>query len=219
VQAANGKLQFSFLLAGILVSLCVSATLDITPLILEKLTQKYGHEARQRVEEWQQLLRNAKALSETEKLDHVNAFFNDRILFTDDELLWGVRDYWATPLEFLAQGAGDCEDYAIAKYFTLKELGVAEDKMRLTYVKALNLNQAHMVLTYFPNPRAIPMVLDNLIATIERADKRRDLLPVYSFNGLGLWLAKQRGHERRVGDSDRLSLWTQLKQRMLEQPF
>ncbi len=204
---------------GLLWVFAVSATLEVSQALLESLRRKYGEPAAERVLEWQDLMRTAKNLPEREKLLKVNDFFNRRIRFVDDADLWGRLDYWATPLEFLARGAGDCEDYSIAKYFTLKELGVPEDKMRLTYVKAIRLNQAHMVLTYFAAPRAVPIVLDNLIPTIEPADRRTDLLPVYSFNGVGLWLAKQRGHDRRVGDAERLDLWSQLKQRMLEQSF
>ena len=87
--------------------------------------------------------------------------------FINDQALWEKKDYWATPIETLSIGGGDCEDYAIAKYFTLKQLGVDESKLRLTYVKAIELNQAHMVLTYFENKRAVPLVLDNLINNIK----------------------------------------------------
>ena len=89
-----------------------------------------------------------------------------------------------------------------------------EDKLRITYVKAIDLNQAHMVLTYFENKRAIPLVLDNLINEIQPASRRQDLTPVYSFNGTGLWLAKSRGEGQRVGDASRLSLWEDLAARM-----
>ena len=153
------------------------------------------------------------------KLVRVNDFFNQQIQFVEDNELWGLSNYWATPLELLAQGAGDCEDYSIAKYFTLKELGVPESKMRITYVKAVELNQAHMVLTYFTSPGAEPFVLDNLIPVIKPASKRQDLFPVYSFNGVGLWVSKKHGFSERVGDSGRLNLWAQLKKRMLKKPF
>lgn len=219
MPAAKLKHRPSLFLFGLLWALAVSATLEVSQALLESLRQKYGQPAAERVQEWQKLMQTAKDLPEPEKLRIVNDFFNRRLRFVDDSDLWGKLDYWATPVEFLARGAGDCEDYSIAKYFTLKELGVPEDKMRLTYVKAIRLNQAHMVLTYFAAPRAVPMVLDNLIPTIESADRRADLLPVYSFNGIGLWLAKKRGHDRLVGNSDRLDLWSQLKQRMLEQSF
>ena len=129
-------------------------------------------------------------------------------------MLWSKEDYWATPAEMLAIGAGDCEDYSIAKYFTLKEIGVDEDKLRITYVKAVEIGQAHMVLTYYETNRSVPLVLDNLITEIEPASRRNDLVPVYSFNGAGLWLAKSRGEGQRVGDSSRLSLWQDLEARM-----
>lgn len=200
---------------GLLAVFTVSATLEISDILLNKIQKKYGADASLRIQQWQKLMRTAKALPEKEKLQQVNRFFNRNIDFVDDIYLWGLDDYWATPLEFLSKGAGDCEDYSIAKYFTLKELGVSEKKMRITYVKALKLNQAHMVLTYFSTPRAIPVVLDNLIPQIKPATQRKDLLPVYSFNGSGLWLAKSRGSGKRVGGSSRLNMWTELKNRML----
>jgi len=194
----------------------VSATLNISTELIAEIEQKHGVEASTRVQQWQQLMLTAKTLPEQEKLQRVNNFFNQQIDFVDDIYLWGVNDYWATPIEVLFQGAGDCEDFSIAKYFTLIELGVAEKKMRITYVKALKLKKAHMVLTYYSSPRAVPVVLDNLIPEIKLATKRTDLLPVYSFNGSGLWLAKSRGRGKKVGGSGRISLWTDLKQRMLK---
>ncbi|WP_426992996.1 transglutaminase-like cysteine peptidase [Methylomonas sp. CM2] len=169
--------------------------------------------------DWQQLIASGRDLSEDEKMRRVNDFFNQNVEFVDDIALWHKTDYWATPTEFLVKGAGDCEDYSIAKYFTLVEMGVSDSKLRITYVKALELNQAHMVLTYFESPRAEPLVLDNLKTAILPASKRRDLQPVYSFNGTGLWLAKSKGSGQRVGGSDRISLWTELKDRMMEPPL
>lgn len=202
--------------------LCVvsaSAALEISQELINKLQFKYGPSAVQRVIKWQKFLKISKDLPELEKLSLVNDFFNQNAQFVDDVELWGLSDYWASPLEFLALGAGDCEDFSIAKYFTLKELGIPENKMRLTYVKAIKLNQAHMVLTYFSSPDAVPVVLDNLVPAIELATKRRDLLPVYSFNGMGLWMAKKHGHGQLVGDSSRLDLWAKLIQKMQEKPF
>lgn len=208
-----------FFLLGLALSIASLAQIDISIELLARIEKKYSMSGRSRVEEWKQLLdsQEAMALPEKDKLKKVNDFFNQRINFVDDIGLWHVNDYWATPVEFLAQGAGDCEDYAIAKYFTLKALGVPEDKIRITYVKALEYNQAHMVLTYFETPRSIPVVLDNLITQIKPANQRNDLLPVYSFNGSGLWLAKARGAGQRVGGADRLSLWTDLTQRMMKE--
>jgi|SRR5690554_5737357 len=203
------------LLAGLLpVSLPLLAELFISEALLQKIEKQFDSEARQRVENWQTLMQEGRQLTELEKLTLVNDFFNSNVLFVDDILLWNKEDYWATPIEMLSIGAGDCEDYSIAKYFTLKQLGVDEDKLRITYVKAINLDQAHMVLTYFETKRSIPLVLDNLIDEIKPATRRQDLIPVYSFNGTGLWLAKSRGEGQRVGDASRLSLWEDLAARM-----
>lgn len=197
-------------------SLPLWAQLNITERLLQKVEQQYNRFARERLEKWRDLVNNPdnKLLPEKEKLELVNNFFNSNVMFIDDLALWKQNDYWATPLEMLSIGAGDCEDYSIAKYFTLKEIGVDEEKLRITYVKAINIGQAHMVLTYFETKRSIPLVLDNLITEIKPASQRSDLLPVYSFNGTGLWLAKARGEGQRVGESSKLSLWKDLERRM-----
>jgi len=182
---------------------------DLTEQKLNTIEQKYNKFARQRVVDWQQLITENQDLTEQEKLNRVNTFFNANIQFIDDQALWDLKDYWATPLETLSKGGGDCEDYAIAKYFTLKRLGVDESKLRLTYVKAIELNQAHMVLTYFENKRAEPLVLDDLIIDIKYATQKTDLIPVYSFNGDSLWLTKPK-ENKRVSDAARLSLWQNL---------
>ena len=147
--------------------------------------------------------------NEKEKLALVNSFIN-QTRFVDDITHWGKQDYWATPVELLATNGGDCEDFSIAKYFTLREMGVPDERMRITYVKSLKLNQAHMVLTYYPSPDSDPLVLDNLINDVKPASNRSDLLPIYSFNAQDLWLAKERGRGRLVGSSDRISMWLDL---------
>jgi len=174
------------------------------------IDQEYGEPARQRVVYWQELIRTSTGLSDMKKLRRVNNFFN-ALEFVNDIEHWGKKDYWATPLETLVSNGGDCEDFSIAKYFTLLEMGIPAEKMRLTYVKALRLNQAHMVLTYFPSPDVDPLVLDNLDKEISPAAMRDDLQPVYSFNGDGLWLAKkQLADSKQVGRADRLAPWREL---------
>lgn len=175
-------------------------------------------QAQRRIDDWAALLKNPPDGDVRETLRRVNQFFNKRLEFKDDIVVWRQQDYWATPIEFLRKGAGDCEDYAIAKYITLREMGVPASQLRITYVKALQLNQAHMVLTWYPTPNAIPLVLDNLKDAILPATQRPDLLPVYSFNGEGMWLP-QAGSNKRVGDSKRLSRWQDLLTRMRAEGF
>lgn len=197
------------MLIGFALSWSAHSEHDMTEQQLNTIEQKYNKFARQRVIDWQQLIQDNQDLPEQEKLNRVNTFFNANVQFINDQALWEQKDYWATPIETLSIGGGDCEDYAIAKYFTLKQLGVDESKLRLTYVKAIELNQAHMVLTYFENKRAVPLVLDNLIIEIKYASQRTDLIPVYSFNGSGLWLTKPKENQR-VSDAAHLSLWQNL---------
>lgn len=208
------SIKLLLIVSALSLALPLGAELKLSDQLLERVEAHYNKFARKRLIGWQELVDNSKQLSDTEKLEKVNTFFNSNVLFMNDIDLWKKDDYWATPLEMLSIGAGDCEDYSIAKYFTLVELGVPEDKLRITYVKATSVGQAHMVLTYFETKRSIPLVLDNLITDIEPANKRTDLIPVYSFNGSGLWLAKSRGGGKRVGESSRLSSWEDLKKRM-----
>jgi len=215
----KASLRFMVTLICLMVVVVAPAALDFSAELISRVKVKYGEQASNRVLGWQALIKLAQNLPEEEKLKRVNDFFNQQIEFVDDDDLWGLVDYWATPLEMLAKGAGDCEDYSIAKYFTLIELGVPDSKMRITYVKAIELNQAHMVLTYFEKPGVVPVVLDNLNSDIKLASKRRDLLPVYSFNGSGLWLAKSRGTGKKLGGSSRLNKWGGLKNRMMNNEF
>ncbi|MBW2466158.1 MAG: transglutaminase-like cysteine peptidase [Deltaproteobacteria bacterium] len=164
-----------------------------------------------RVIAWYNLMREKRAAPEMEKLVSVNSFFN-RLEFVDDIYLWGTKDYWATPREMLIKNGGDCEDFATAKYFTLLNLEVPDEKMRLTYVKSLRFEQPHMVLSFYSHPTAEPLVLDSLVDEILSAAQRKDLIPVYSFNGQGLWLARKQSSDYLRG-SDKLSLWQELRQR------
>lgn len=198
-------------------ALCMSVlyAFELSDKLLNYIEDKYGQSARSRLELWQRLATTPSKLSTVEQLNQVNRFFN-RATFRSDLQHWGQEDYWATPVELLATNGGDCEDYSIAKYFTLKTMGVPVDKLRITYVKAIRLNQAHMVLAYYETPGAEPLILDNLISDIKPASKRTDLVPVYSFNGDGLWLSKQRGQGKRIGEAGKLSRWVDLNTRLLD---
>lgn len=176
--------------------------------------KKYGQAAASRVQKWREVLLSDTHVDEARKLELVNRFFNT-LPFVSDMEHWGKLDYWATPIEFLETNGGDCEDFAIAKYLTLREIGVPSERLRITYVKAMTLNQAHMVLTYYPTSDAEPYVLDNLQPDIKPASQRQDLIPVYSFNGDNLWLAKElTGRGQLVGEAERISLWRDLLMRM-----
>lgn len=179
--------------------------------------ERFGEQAAGRLLAWRKLAEGLADADEATRLERVNRFFN-RVPGVDDQTLWGTRDYWATPVEFLARNGGDCEDYALAKYFTLKALGVAPDKLRVTYARAWLARERrmepHMVLAYYPSPEADPQILDNLRAEILPASQRDDLSPTMGFNAEGLWSARQRGQSGKLAATASIHHWNDLLARM-----
>lgn len=191
-----------------------SSTQFISNSKLNQVKTKYGNKAFKRVELWDKMLQKNQNEKILYKLKNVNDFFN-KIPYKTDPVHWKKKDYWATPFEFMGTGAGDCEDFAIAKYFSLKKLGVPEEKLRITYViyqkRNSKYDQAHMVLTYYHKPEATPIVLDNINKKLKLASKRKDLKPIYSFNASGLWQAKNKGS---VKIKNNLKAWKSLMSRI-----
>lgn len=193
--------------------------------LLGAITQRWGGGVVSRFNAWQGLVQSISAAPDAERLKRVNDFFNRHIRFAEDSVVWGQEDYWATPLETLGQGAGDCEDFVIAKYFTLKEAGVAPAKLRLIYVRAKTgtsagaASQAHMVLAYYTQPEAEPLVLDNLIGEIRPASRRPDLVPVFSFNSEGVFAGVSGTSQTPIGGVNRLSRWEDLLRRARAEGF
>ncbi|WP_439951495.1 transglutaminase-like cysteine peptidase [Castellaniella caeni] len=187
------------------------------PSALQAYARKhYGARAERAVLAWQAMLAQAKGLSEQEKLRAVNDFWNSALIGGEDITIWHTVDYWATPVESLSKGAGDCEDYVIGKYFSLIDLGVPPEKLRLVYVRAQVGNQsiAHMVLGYYPSPQAEPLVLDSLVDRIQLAHLRPDLTPVFSFNARGIYMPG--GARRSV---DQIGRWRDLLRKMRAEGF
>jgi len=193
--------------------------LELTDAHLTAIEQRYDKAARDRVDDWHQLMvraREASERSDKSRVKQANDFFN-RVRWVSDIEHWGKEDYWATPIETLATNAGDCEDFSIGKYFTLSEVGVDKEKIRITYVKALEYDQAHMVLAYYATPESEPLILDNINKTVLPASQRTDLLPIYSFNGDSLWLAKARGRKLNANSQKSLPQWREVNERMLSE--
>ncbi len=174
---------------------------------LQQARQQYDDDGFERVVALRDFLSEHQQESDWNKLHQVNQFANRQVRFVSDQQQWGQNDYWASPLESLGNGAGDCEDYSILKYFMLRALGIPDDKLRLMYVRALRQNEPHMVLVYFENPQDYPLVLDNLETEIRPASERTDLRPVYSFNASGLWLARAGGLGHKVQNHKGNSHW------------
>lgn len=176
--------------------------------------QQYGNQGHARIKSWLNFIDESANKNEWKKIHLVNNFFNEKIKYKSDQALWQQTDYWATPLESLGTGMGDCEDYVIAKYFTLLALDVPEDKIRLMYVRHKGLNQPHMVLIYIEQSNKSPYVLGNFNKKLLPASQRTDLIPIYSFNGQGLWLAKSKGLGNKIENSQGVSAWNTMLKRI-----
>ena len=181
-------------------------------------TQRYGAGAAQTVAAWRQLIEESRSLPDNDKINKVNTFFNRRVLYKTDMEVYNQEDYWATPLEFMGNGAGDCEDFAISKYVTLQILGITNEHLRLVYVRyrvGATPPIAHMVLGYYPQPTEEPLILDNMIGSVRPASMRTDLTPVFTFNGEGLWVG---GATTSSADpTARLSQWRNVLARMRDE--
>jgi predicted transglutaminase-like cysteine proteinase len=213
-SSISKKLIIILAITILITCVCVYA-LDAS-LKQSKMLQRFGTEGIARLHLLNSLIIDIKTKTDKEKIHQINQFFNTQVIFQEDRVLWNNLDYWSTPLETLGKAGGDCEDYAIAKYFGLLEAGVDVKKLRLIYVKAQigdsssRLFQAHMVLGYYETDDSIPYILDNLISSVELANDRPDLKPVFSFNSDGIWV----GNKPATADpTARLSRWRDLLQR------
>ena len=199
-----------------------SAYRQISDRALGAIKKKYGSRGQKRIVKWSSALNRIslkETMSDYSKARFANDYFN-QVRWEWDIKHWGVEDYWATPIETLGTNAGDCEDFSIGKYFSLINMGMEPNKLRITYVKALDQNLAHMVLAYYPEPNVEPLILDNIKQTIMPASERKDLLPIYGFNGDGIWLAKST--KKLAGGSSiqkNLPSWGKVTQRINSELF
>jgi len=198
-------------------------TIRVSAALTELYARKFGPGVPARIAAWKGFAGEQKSATFSQRLESakgheagtlqpINDAINAQVKWVDDKTHWGMDDYWATPAESIASAGGDCEDYSIAKYYLLKELGVPVSRLRITYVRALKLNgQAHMVLAYYANPDAEPLVLDNLDPVIRSASQRTDLQPVYSFNDDEVQMA----HRRTRGKPSQIRTWLVLQEHLI----
>lgn len=195
-------------------------------LLQQSFVERWGPGGLPRFNAWRELVVSGAGRTDLERLKRVNEFFNRSTTFGDDVPIWGASDYWATPLETVGKGSGDCEDFVIAKYYTLQLVGVPADKLRLTYVHArtgvsttTTAAQAHMVLVYYPQPDDEPLVLDNLVSDVRLASRRPDLSPVFSFNSQGIFAGTSGKEIAPAVGAGRLSRWEDLLKRVRAEGF
>lgn len=136
---------------------------------------------------WKEFIAELQGKDLKTQLSEVNRKFN-RYPYILDIDNWGEEDYWETPYQFLKK-SGDCEGYAISKYFTLKALGVPIEDMRVVALQDMNLNLGHAVLVVYVDDQ--PLMLDNQIASVVPANSIKHYNPVFSINEAGWWLHRR----------------------------
>ena len=215
----------------VLLALCLAVTLSTAQVwrnpgaLKQQLSTRFGAERLPLLNDWLSMIASASTLKEDARLERVNNFINRRIAFDDDISVWEKSDYWATPLETIGQGSGDCEDLAIIKYVSLRMAGVPARKLRLIYAKARvqgvdgPVSLAHMVLAYYSTPDAAPLILDNLNGAILPAAQRKDLQPIFSFNSDAIFTGISGRNQATEGGIGRLSRWEEVWRRILAEGY
>ncbi len=205
-------------LIGVLLALGIGFAATNFDKMISLAQQQFGAKAADTVTAWRKLVEESRDLSDQEKLNKVNTFFNRRILYQTDMEIYKQEDYWASPLEFMGRGTGDCEDFAIAKYMTLLALGIKNENLRLAYVRFKSGNTApiaHMVLGYYADPADEPVILDNMVTSIRPASMQTDLQPAFSYHSDCLWVG---GASTSSADpTTRLSRWRDVLDRLRQE--
>ena len=173
--------------------------------VLLPALSSYGEAATRRGAKLGRLLERLQDAPVAVKLREVNAFFN-AFSWRADQDLWRAADHWSTPVEFIGQGAGDCEDFAIGKYFALRWAGVPADALRVVYVRDLRTGRSHMVLEYRPPGGSPAVVLDNLRRAPLPRHQRPELVFIYAFNEHRLAVSVPGGAEVQAAHGERWNL-------------
>lgn len=170
---------------------------NFSNLELQSVKTKYGRIAINRIADYHNNISDFKKLPTKKRYLFLNRYLNT-LIPQYDAVSRGTEEYWATPKEFLARGVGDCEDYAIIKYYSLIELGFDKERLFLAPVVETFSGGGHMVLLYYYKNSKAPLVFDNLSFKVLPLSKRVDLKPKYCFNETGSYTIKQNGTKNRV---------------------
>lgn len=137
-----------------------------------------------RVMMWKEEIRRLRGKSAREQIAGINDFLN-QVPYVEDIDNYGKSDYWATPIEFLTRG-GDCEDFAIAKYASLRALGFSTDQLRIAIVKDRKKNDImHAILVVYSDDG--DFVLDNQDKQVEPMQQVSRYEPIFSINSSSWW--------------------------------
>jgi predicted transglutaminase-like cysteine proteinase len=177
----------------------------------QRVQSSYGPAAAARARQLTVILDGLRQAPVSEQLRQVNRYFN-AFIYSTDKVLWGRDDHWASPEEFVGLGAGDCEDFAIGKYFALRSLGIPAESMQVSYVHDIQRRQFHIVLEVQIADGSERMLLDNAQPLVMSASQRRDLVKVVGFGERHVAVALPEGGERSFLRAGRWSMrqWDQV---------
>ncbi|MFO0995310.1 MAG: transglutaminase-like cysteine peptidase [Alphaproteobacteria bacterium] len=165
----------------------------IGPSQFPKWTDMLDRAAQQRIDPraasilsaWLDFLKSQELVDEAQQLDAVNRYVNS-VPYKSDLDNYGVYDWWATPAEFFETNGGDCEDYAIAKYLSLRQLRQPPEKMRLVVLWDEKLERYHAVLEYALHGRSI--ILDSFRKDPYRWSDVPEYHPIFALNEYSYWV-------------------------------
>ncbi|MET0102838.1 MAG: transglutaminase-like cysteine peptidase [Sedimenticola sp.] len=215
----GGVLAFIIIaFASLMTTPCHGSGVELNARFLQQVEKKYGLNAKSRVIEWNRTIKNNLQLNVIEKIEVVNDFFN-RLPYGTDLRNWKRNDYWATPIEALGKQSADCEDYTIAKYITLREMGVPVKRLRIVYLLSdlIVSRKPHVALAYYEHEDATPLILDNYIKEVLPASRRSDIKPIYSFNEENIWWTVDRWQGRKLASSSIIKEWSEMRKRWHQQ--
>jgi predicted transglutaminase-like cysteine proteinase len=135
------------------------------------------------LQRWRSIVVAARELPQAQRAKAVNQHFNTWPYKTDTEV-WGVREYWATPKEFISR-SGDCEDYSIAKYYALRHVGYEVDQVRIVALRDTIRGYGHAVLAVYIGDDIL--ILDNLSQIVASHTKYKHYQPQVSMNEVARW--------------------------------
>lgn len=184
--------------------------LTITSLsAFQKQDKPLSKHAMNRLNTWDSLVQRLSTEEAYSKVRNVNAFFN-RYRYKSDAYNWQTVEYWATFQEFMSKGSGDCEDFALAKYYTLRKLGIPATKLKL--VTGKYLGQGHMVLLYYKEDNS-PYILDKNNRYLIKLSESKRFKPETYFNEISYGLFDKSIAPKRVQKEYELFLyWWSLNQ-------
>lgn len=176
----------------ILIIFIFSATINAADY--SNIQEEYGKHAVKRMSTWQNMMKRLQNEDEFVQVRHINAYFN-RLRYKSDAYNWETVEYWATFKEFMGKGTGDCEDFALAKYYSLRKLGIPVSKLKLLTGKYVG--KGHMLLAYYKDGND-PYVLDKNNRYLVQLSKTKRFKAETYFNESGYGLMDQTVDSKRV---------------------